>query len=95
MRLKAIESFQMLDVDEECRVLAEAIVRGNGIPRAYPEDALHVAVAAVNGIHVVLTWNFAHMNNPFTRHRVREVVEDCGYECSEICSPEELLEANS
>lgn len=91
-RLAAIESFPMLDIDDEARSLAEKIIVGKGIPSEYPEDALHIAVAAVNGIEVVITWNFAHLNNPFTRMMVRQIVEDEGYRCPEICSPEELLE---
>ena len=64
------------------------------MPAEYPEDALHIAVAAVNGIEVIITWNFAHLNNPFIKKRVREIVEGEGYECPEICSPEELLEVD-
>ena len=92
MRLEAIEPFPMLDVDDEARSLAEKIIARRAIPAEYPEDALHIAVATVNGIEVVITWNFAHMNNPFTRRMVRRVVEDEGYACPEICSPEELME---
>ena len=94
MRLAAIERLPMLDIDDEARSLAEKIIAGGGIPAEYPEDALHVAVAAVNGIEVVITWNFAHLNNPFTRMMVRQIVEGLGYECPEICSPEELLEVD-
>jgi hypothetical protein len=94
MRLAAIESFPMLDVDEEARFLAEKIILRKAVPAEYPEDALHIAIAAVNGAEVILTWNFAHLNNPFTRKLVRQVVEGEGYECPEICSPEELLEAD-
>jgi predicted nucleic acid-binding protein len=94
MRLAAIESFPMLDVDEEARFLAEKIILRKAVPAEYPEDALHIAIAAVNGAAVILTWNFAHLNNPFTRKLVRQVVEGEGYECPEICSPEELLEAD-
>jgi len=94
MRLAAIEPFPMLDIDDEARALAEEIIAGGGIPADYPEDALHVAVAAVNGIDVVITWNFAHLNNPFTRIMVRQIVEGVGYQCPEICSPEELLEVD-
>jgi len=47
-----------------------------------------------DSIEVLLTWNFAHLNNPFTRKRVRQLVEDEGFVCPEICSPEELLEAD-
>jgi hypothetical protein len=78
--------------DEEARTLAEGLVAGRGIPEEYPEDALHIAIAAVNGMDVIVTWNFAHMNNPFTRVKVRSIVEAEGYLCPEICSPEEFLE---
>lgn len=91
-RLEALRPFRMLDIDEEARTLAEKIIAAGGIPRTYPEDALHVAVAAVNGMDVLVTWNFAHLNNPFTRILVRRIVENEGYACPEICSPEELLE---
>ncbi len=94
MRLAAIEPFPMLDIDDEARFLAGKIIAGRGIPADYPEDALHIAVAAVNGIEVVVTWNFAHLNNPFTRRMVRRIVEGEGYICPEICSPEELLEVD-
>lgn len=92
MRLTAIAKFPMLDIDDEARFLAEKIIAKKGIPVEYPEDALHIAVAAVNGIEVIITWNFAHLNNPFTRKKVRKIVEDEGYICPEVCSPEELLE---
>jgi predicted nucleic acid-binding protein len=92
MRLAAIAKFPMLDIDDDARSLAESIIDKKGIPSEYPEDALHIAAAAVNGIEVIITWNFAHLNNPFTRKKVRKIVEAEGYSCPEICSPEELLE---
>ena len=58
------------------------------------EDALHVAIAAVNGIDIIVTWNFAHLNNPFIRKNIRKVVEAAGYQSPEICSPNELLEVS-
>jgi hypothetical protein len=94
MRLAAIKPFPMLDIDDEARSLAEKIVGRKAVPAEYPEDALHIAVAAVNGIEVIITWNFAHLNNPFTRKMVRLIVESEGYDCPEICSPEELLEVD-
>ncbi len=93
-RLETLEPFVLLDVDDEARVLAEKIIEDKGIPKEFPEDALHIAVAAVNGIEVIITWNFAHLSNPFTRIMVRQIVENEGYQCPEICSPEELLEVD-
>jgi predicted nucleic acid-binding protein len=91
--LQSIEGFAVLDADEAAETLAFKIVERGGIPAEYPEDALHVAVAAVHGMDVLVTWNFAHLNNPFTRMMVRQIVENAGYQCPEICSPDELLEA--
>ena len=93
-RLAAIKPFRMLDIDDEAQALAERIVAGRGIPEEHPEDALHIAVAAVNGMDALVTWNFAHLNNPFTRMMIRQIVENEGFSCPEICSPEELLEAD-
>ena len=93
-RLAAIAPFPVLDIDDEAKDLAGQIIAGKSISGKYPEDALHIALAAVNGIEILVTWNFAHLNNPFTRMMVRQIVENAGYECPEICSPDELLEAD-
>jgi predicted nucleic acid-binding protein len=92
LRLQAIHLFPMLDVDEAAQTLASKIIEGHGIPQEYPEDALHLALAAINGLDVLVTWNFAHLNNPFTRMMIRQIVENAGYQCPEICSPDELSE---
>ena len=94
-RLNAIKPFSLLDIDEDSQMLADKILTERGIPREYPEDALHIAVAAINGIDIIVTWNFAHLSNPFTRKQIRRIVENEGFLCPEICSPEELLEAAS
>jgi hypothetical protein len=94
LRLQATEAFPVLDTDEAARTLALKIIENHGIPEEYPEDALHIAIAAVNGMDVLVTWNFAHLNNPFTRMLVRQIVENAGYQCPELCSPDELLEVD-
>ena len=91
-RLEAIAPFPVLELDEEGRSLARRILAAKAVPDEHPEDALHIALAAVNGIQILVTWNFAHMNNPVTRVSIREAVQDAGLLCPEICSPDELLE---
>lgn len=91
-RMDALSSFIVLDIDQEAQTLAEQILAAKAIPAEYPDDALHIAVAAVNGMDVLVTWNFAHLNNPVARAKIRQVVEDGGYQCPEVCSPDELLE---
>jgi predicted nucleic acid-binding protein len=91
-RLDALSSLAVLEIDQEAQTLAEQILSAQAVPAEYPDDALHMAVAAVNGMDVLVTWNFAHLNNPTARMRIRQIVEDNGYRCPEVCSPEELLE---
>ena len=93
-RLAAIEPFPVLDVDQDARDLAARLLADKAVPQEYPEDAVHIAVAAVNGIEILLTWNFAHINNPFKKMVIRQCVENAGYRCPEICSPDELLESD-
>ena len=90
-RLAAIEPFPMLDINDEVRSLADQLIANRGIPAECPEDALHISVAAVNGMDAILTWNIGHLNNPFSRKTIRKVIEGEGYECPEVCSPEELF----
>lgn len=92
-RLEAIKPFPVLGIDEDAKALASELMAGNAVPNEYPDDAMHIAVAAVNGADVLVTWNFAHINNPFTRMMIRRVVENHGYRCPEICSPNELMES--
>ncbi len=91
-RLAAIQAFPVLDIDAASRQLARTLVDAHAIPEEHMADALHIAVAATNGIDVLVTWNFTHINNPFTRMRVRETVENAGHACPETGSPDELLE---
>jgi hypothetical protein len=90
-RLAAIRAFPVLDVDVASSRLAATLVGAHAIPEVHRADALHIAVAATNGIDVLVTWYFTHINNPFMRMRIRETVENAGYNCPEIGSPDELL----
>ncbi len=91
-RMDALVSFPILDVTQEAEELANDLLNNGAVPTSYPEDALHIAIAAVNGVEIILSLNFKHINNPFLFGKIRFVVEKAGYKCPEICSPEQLLE---
>lgn len=89
-RIEAIRDLPVLDITTATQTLATQLLAHQGIPKEYPEDALHIAVATMNAMDVLLTWNFSHLNNAFTRSHIRQIIEQEGYQCPEICSPEEL-----
>jgi len=90
-RLNALEGFEQLEIYDACGKLAAALIDDGVIPSQYPEDALHIALAAVHGIDIIVTWNFKHINNPATRYKIRESIEQHGYSSPEMCSPDEFL----
>jgi len=94
-RLEAIAPFPVLDIDNKAEALAAGLLQDNAVPVEYPEDAMHIAVAAVNGIDLIVSLNFSHINNPFKRTHIRQSVESRGYACPEICSPDELMEVGN
>lgn len=91
-RLKAIADFPLLDVSPEAIRLAERLIAENVIPKQAAEDALHIAVAAVNGMNYLLTWNLKHIANAVIRANVESVCRLNGYEPPVICTPVELME---
>ena len=55
------------------------------------DDAFHVAIAAVNNVDFLLTWNCRHIDNAETKPKIRKIIENHGYQCSEIATPTELM----
>lgn len=91
-RVGALDGLRILKINEEAFSLAERLLAKGPIPRPYAEDALHISVAAVSGVDYLLTWNCKHLANAGHRAIVESVVEEAGYACPIICTPEELME---
>jgi hypothetical protein len=92
-RLEIVEGITILDVTPQADELAAALIARHGIPATEPRDALHISIAATNGIQFLLTWNFRHLANPSTRNQIDFICRDCGFTPPIICSPDELLGA--
>lgn len=91
-RQQALTDCSFLDITPEAIQLAESLIDQNAIPKQAAEDALHIAVATVNGMDYLLTWNFKHIANAAMRANVELVCRLNGYEPPVICSPMELME---
>lgn len=88
---KLVTSFNILPIDEEGRTLAEEYVRHGAIPEDYSEDALHIAIATINGMNYLLSWNFEHLVKVKTRRIVSMVNTSLGYPYLEIVTPAEVI----
>lgn len=81
-----------LVIGKEAEDLAERYIKEGVIPKKYRSDALHIAVSVVNGIEVIVSWNFEHIVKLKTRLMVNGINRLLGYRDIEICSPEEVIE---
>ena len=90
-RLEFVRDLPVLRITPEARALADRIFRATTLPDKAAADALHVAIAAVNGMDFLLTWNCTHIANGVVVKVVNATCRDSGYEPPTICTPEALL----
>lgn len=91
-RLAAIADLPLLQISENVRALAQALIDSHALPEKAEADAYHVAIAAVNGVAYLLTWNCTHIANAHTRPKIETTCRTLGYEPPVICTPLELME---
>ena len=89
-RLKIIEDIPFISISDEAVNLANALITKGVVPENSKEDALHISVAAAQGVDFLLTWNFKHINNAEKKPAIFLLVDSFGFVCPQICSPEEL-----
>ena len=91
-RLGIVDRIPILKISDAAVELSGQIVFAGLVPLESTADALHIAIAAVNGVDYILTWNCKHLANATLRYRIEEMVESTGFACPIICTPEELME---
>jgi len=91
-RTAVLEDLPELDVTEEVQRLAKALIDEGPIPERAEIDAYHIAVATVNGMEYLLTWNCTHIANALIRPKIEAICRSYGYEPPIICTPQELME---
>jgi hypothetical protein len=89
-RIDLILSTPSLQLSDEAKYIAEGLLAAQLLPAGSVADAMHIGIAAVNGMDYLLTWHFKHINNAETKNRIVRFIENEGYICPVLCSPEEL-----
>jgi predicted nucleic acid-binding protein len=89
-RLAAIRYLPRLVATPESLVLAQGLRWENAVPREAGYDALHIAMAAVHGMDVLVTWDRRHLANEARLPRIRSIIASRGYAGLTICTPQQL-----
>lgn len=87
-----LDGIPVLEVSEEVLLLGESLMAGIPLPEKAAVDAVHIAVAALNGLDYLVTWYCKHIANPALRGRIEEVCRTAGFIAPVICTPPELIE---
>ena len=72
--------------------LAARLITEGVVPRTEPEDALHIALAAIHKMDYLASWNFAHLVGPGPKFALQTRLAQLGYTPPLLATPEELLE---
>jgi predicted nucleic acid-binding protein len=89
--MRTISQFSMLSLTDDVEWLAKEYIRYSAVPESYPEDAYHIAIAVINEVDYLLSWNFKHIVRRKTKDIVRMVSTLNRLRHVEIMTPAELL----
>ena len=81
-----------LTLSEPAKELAVKYIQEGIIPQKYEADAFHIAIASINEIDVIVSWNFEHMVKLKTKREVVGINVFMGYKEIDIYSPWEVVE---
>ena len=82
----------VLELDKESTKLAERYIKEKMIPVKYENDAFHIAIATVNNIDAILSWNFEHIVKVKTKREVVGINLIMGYRRLDIYTPREVID---
>jgi predicted nucleic acid-binding protein len=92
-RLEVLDTLEFIAALPSVDDLARRLIEEFAVPKTEPRDAVHISLAAINGIEYLVSWNFKHIVNPTTRSAIEQVCRDAGFVPPMICTPDELMEA--
>lgn len=79
-------------LDDEARFLAQKYINEKVVIKKFLVDAQHIAIASINRVDVLVSWNFKHIVN-FRRIQLYNATNlKYGYPLIEIRSPREVID---
>ena len=89
--VKRVHAEVLYETDECVGLVDEYLERGI-LSEKYRDDARHIAVAVVNNIDIIVTWNCRHMANINKKRAINGVNMLMGYRQIDIVTPMEVVD---
>lgn len=93
-RLEEIKNFTALKITKDVDNLSQIYMVKLNLPPKAIRDADHIAVACLNNIDFLVTWNCTHICNGEIIKKLEKINKELGIYTSTILTPESLMEAN-
>jgi predicted nucleic acid-binding protein len=85
------DCIEFIEITQDAVQLADAYIAEKVVGRTNRNDCLHIAVASVNRIDILVSWNFKHIVNIYRIRGYNSVNLRMGYPSLEIRSPKEIV----
>jgi predicted nucleic acid-binding protein len=85
------KKFERVELSEEVDKLANTYIVEKVVGRTSLEDCRHIALATINKVDVLASWNFKHIVNLDRIKGYNSVNLRLGYQMIEIRSPKDLI----
>lgn len=85
--LNLTKDLNLLQITEAAKKLAQEYIKKKIIPKRYIDDALHLAIATVNGLDILVSWNCQHLVNLRTKREANKINLAKGYKEIELVEP--------
>lgn len=91
-RLEAAKGLPSVPETVEARRLAEYLIATKTVPGKFFDDAMHIAIASVQGMDYLATWNQKHIFKAEGMEDLYKAVRQTGYKPTVLIRPDGLLE---
>jgi len=85
------EYLEIVKVSDEAINLAKSYIDENVVGKTSFDDCLHIALATINKVDILVSWNFKHIVNVYRIRGYNSVNLRLGYRTLEIRSPKDII----
>jgi predicted nucleic acid-binding protein len=82
---------EIVAITEEVLRLARAYISENVVGKTSFDDCIHIALATINKVDILVSWNFKHIVNVYRIRGYNSVNLRLGYMPLEIRSPKDIV----
>ena len=86
------DNFEAVELTDEARELADQYIAENVVGRTSLDDCRHIALATINKVDILASWNFKHIVNINRIRGYNAVNIKNGYTPIEIRNPKDLVD---